>query len=410
MASLTDLGVSIGTLPSGPTRSILDVPGVGLGHSTVVYDDAPPPFGRGVARTGVTVIDLGGDAWESPVPAGVAVLNGAGELTGRSQIDEWGLLETPVFLTSTMQVGRVYDAAARLLMAEQPRIGVDDVIIPVVGECDDSWLNDPRHMHVTDEHIAAALASARTSAGGHGVPDQGAVGAGTGMSCFGWKGGIGNHVGYIFFVGLFGVSAGLAGILIAFRDADPEAEAQIVHTATVPAAPVPVGANFMPALTAFGFVLMIVGLATRTPLYATIGLVVVICAAFVWTLRAWAERATGDDTANADLYHRFIDPLRTPVIAILSIAVVAIGLSRLLLSVSKTNSVIVFGVVAALFFIVATILALRPSSRCSSSSAPSPSSPPESWVRSTASGSSRSIPPPSPVPPPRAQPHFRSPS
>ena len=178
----------------------------------------------------------------------------------------------------------------------------------------------------------------------------------------GWKGGIGNHVGYIFFVGLFGVSAGLAGILIAFRDADPEAEAQIVHTATVPAAPVPVGANFMPALTAFGFVLMIVGLATRTPLYATIGLVVVICAAFVWTLRAWAERATGDDTANADLYHRFIDPLRTPVIAILSIAVVAIGLSRLLLSVSKTNSVIVFGVVAALFFIVATILALRPSS------------------------------------------------
>ena len=191
MASLTDLGVSIGTLPSGPTRSILDVPGVGLGHSTVVYDDAPPPFGRGVARTGVTVIDLGGDAWESPVPAGVAVLNGAGELTGRSQIDEWGLLETPVFLTSTMQVGRVYDAAARLLMAEQPRIGVDDVIIPVVGECDDSWLNDPRHMHVTDEHIAAALASARTSAGGHGVPDQGAVGAGTGMSCFGWKGGIG---------------------------------------------------------------------------------------------------------------------------------------------------------------------------------------------------------------------------
>ena len=178
----------------------------------------------------------------------------------------------------------------------------------------------------------------------------------------GWKGGIGNHVGYIFFVGLFGVSAGLAGILIAFRDADPEAEAQIVHTATVPAAPVPVGANFMPALTAFGFVLMIVGLATRTPLYATIGLVVVICAAFVWTLRAWAERATGDDTANADLYHRFIDPLRTPVIAILSIAVVAIGLSRLLLSVSKTNSVIVFGVVAALFFIVATNLALSPSS------------------------------------------------
>lgn len=191
MATPADLGIRIGSLPSGPTASVVDVPGVGLGHATVVYDDAPPPFGRGIARTGVTVLDLGGDTWASPVPAGVALLNGAGELTARSQIDEWGLLETPVFLTSTMQVGRVYDAACRLLMAEQPRIGVDDVIIPAVGECDDSWLNDPRFMHVTDEHVAAALASARVSAGSGAVPDQGAVGAGTGMSCFNYKGGIG---------------------------------------------------------------------------------------------------------------------------------------------------------------------------------------------------------------------------
>jgi D-aminopeptidase len=188
---VADLGVRIGRLPHGPTNSVLDVPGVGLGHATVVYDDPPPPFGRGVARTGVTVLDLGGDTWTHPVPAGVALLNGAGELTGRSQIDEWGALETPVFLTSTMQVGRVYDVACRLLMAEQPRIGVDDVIIPVVGECDDSWLNDPRHMHVTDEHVAAALAAARASSGSGRAPEQGAVGAGTGMSCYGWKGGIG---------------------------------------------------------------------------------------------------------------------------------------------------------------------------------------------------------------------------
>ena len=191
MTSPADLGVRIGTLPTGPTNSVVDVPGVGLGHSTVVYDDAPPPFGRGVARTGVTVVDLGGDTWERPVVAGVSVLNGAGELTARSQVDEWGLLETPVFLTSTMQVGRVYDAACRLLMAEQPRIGVDDVIIPAVGECDDSWLNDPRYMHVTDEHVAAALLAARASAGSGLAPEQGAVGAGTGMSCFNHKGGIG---------------------------------------------------------------------------------------------------------------------------------------------------------------------------------------------------------------------------
>ena len=191
MATLADLGVRIGSLPTGPTNSILDVPGVGVGHATIAYDEPEPPAGRGIARTGVTVIDPGGDCWASPVPAGVAVLNGAGELTARSQVDEWGVCETPVFLTSTMQVGRVYDAACRLLMAEQPRIGVDDVIIPAVGECDDSWLSDPRVMHVQDEHVAAALAAARASAGSPTRPDEGGVGAGTGMVCFDWKGGIG---------------------------------------------------------------------------------------------------------------------------------------------------------------------------------------------------------------------------
>ncbi|MEI6372735.1 MAG: P1 family peptidase [Actinomycetes bacterium] len=191
MARLTDIGITIGSLPSGSTRSILDVPGAGVGHATIEYDDVAPPQGRGIARTGVTVIDPGGDCWASPVPAGVALINGAGELTARSQIDEWGVCETPVFLTSTMQVGRVYDAACRLLMSEQPAIGIDDVIIPAVGECDDSWLSDPRTMHVQDEHVAEALRAARASVGSRQEPPLGAVGAGTGMVCFGWKGGIG---------------------------------------------------------------------------------------------------------------------------------------------------------------------------------------------------------------------------
>ena len=192
MPRVTDLSIRIGNLPSGPTSSVLDVPGVGLGHATLWYDEDPVPFGRGVARTGVTVLDPGGDIWAAPIPAGVAVLNGAGELTGRSQIEEWGLIETPVFLTSSMQVGRVYDSACRLLMSEQPGIGVDDVIIPVVGECDDSWLSDPRHMHITDIDVSTALGLARSSMGSGVIPQQGAVGAGTGLSCFGWKGGIGS--------------------------------------------------------------------------------------------------------------------------------------------------------------------------------------------------------------------------
>jgi D-aminopeptidase len=189
MVSLADWQVRIGPFSRGPTNSLLDVPGVGVGHATVAYDEPSPPEGRGLARTGVTVIDPGGDAWLAPVPAGVAVLNGAGELTGRTQVDEWGITETPVFLTSTMQVGRVYDAACRLLVAERPEDEI--VLIPVVGECDDSWLNDTRHMHVTDEDVAGALVAARSSMGSSAAPAQGSVGAGTGMCCFGWKGGIG---------------------------------------------------------------------------------------------------------------------------------------------------------------------------------------------------------------------------
>jgi D-aminopeptidase len=191
MTRAADLGIKIGTLPSGRTASIVDVPGVGVGHATVWRDEPAPPAGRGIARTGVTVIDLGGNMFRSPVPAGGAVLNGAGECTGFLAATEWGLVETPVFLTSTMQVGRVYDAACELLMAEDPGIGTDDVIIPVVAECDDSFLSDPRRMHVGADHVKAALDAARAGAGGP-APEEGAVGGGTGMSCLGFKGGIGS--------------------------------------------------------------------------------------------------------------------------------------------------------------------------------------------------------------------------
>ena len=189
MPRASDLGIAIGLLPSGPTGSVLDVPGVGLGHATLWRDEPPPPAGRGIARTGVTVLDPGGDVFAAPVPAGGAVLNGAGECTGLLTAQEWGLAETPVFLTSTMQVGRVYDAACELLIEEQPAIA-DDVIIPIVAECDDSFLNDTRRMQVERGDVRDALAAARASAGGVAAV-EGAVGAGTGMSCLGYKGGIG---------------------------------------------------------------------------------------------------------------------------------------------------------------------------------------------------------------------------
>lgn len=168
MSRPRDDGIVIGALEPGPRNSIADA-GVTVGHVTV-------------ERTGVTAIVPS----SLPLPAGTAVLNGAGELTGSLEIREWGLLETPVYLTSTHAVGRVYDGAVSVAMAADPRVGVDDVVIPVVGECDDSWLSDARIPHVQAGDVARAVADATLDF------EQGAVGAGAGMSCFDWKGGIGS--------------------------------------------------------------------------------------------------------------------------------------------------------------------------------------------------------------------------
>ncbi len=190
MPRARDLGVVIGALEPGPTNSVLDVPGVGLGHATVHRDEPPPPTGRGTARTGVTTLLLAEDAYVRPVPAGGAVLNGAGECTGFITATEGGAAETPVYLTSTMQLGRVYDAACEIALEQHPSVA-DDVVIPVVGECDDSFLNDCRRMQVCGDDVRASWRAALDSRGGTSPPSEGAVGAGTGMSCFDFKGGIG---------------------------------------------------------------------------------------------------------------------------------------------------------------------------------------------------------------------------
>src|SRR5690242_13385262 len=161
-------GIVIGTLEPGPRNSIADV-GVTVGHVTVEH-------------TGVTAVVPP----SLPLPAGPAALNGAGGLTGSLEIREWGRLDTPVYLTATHAVGRVYDGAVSVAMAGDPRVGVDDVVIPVVGECDDSWLSDARVKHVQPDDVAGAVETATADF------EEGAVGAGAGMICFGWKGGIGS--------------------------------------------------------------------------------------------------------------------------------------------------------------------------------------------------------------------------
>ena len=185
---LRELGLLIGPLDAGANDAITDVPGVTVGHVTVWRDEPEPPDGRGIARTGVTVVVPGppGLLFGEPAPAGVAVLNGSGELTGFIQVAEWGQIETPVYLTSTMAVGRVFDGAIATAVSADPRVGVEDVVIPVVGECDDSDLSDPRVVQVEAADVGAALASASS-----GPVAEGCVGAGTGMMSFDWKAGIG---------------------------------------------------------------------------------------------------------------------------------------------------------------------------------------------------------------------------
>ena len=165
-ALLTCQSGSACSRPARPRRCST-CPASGVGHATVWRDEADPPDGRGVARTGVTVLDPGGNCFRRPVPAGGAVLNGAGECTGFLSMQEWGLAETPVFLTSTMHVGRVYDAACEVLAEEEPAIGVEDVIIPLVAECDDSFLSDARRMQVASDGRARRPA-AGAALGGHG--------------------------------------------------------------------------------------------------------------------------------------------------------------------------------------------------------------------------------------------------
>ncbi len=186
-ARARDLGIAIGVLPAGPLNAITDVPGVSVGHCTVSWGGAELPHGSGPARTGVTAIfPHGDDIWHNRVVAGAFAANGVGEVIGISAIREWGLIETPVLLTNSQSAGAVFDATVRWMMDGNPLAGIEDAVMPVVGECDDGFLNDLRGMHVREEHVRAALDGAAA-----GPVAEGGVGAGTGMSCFDFKGGIG---------------------------------------------------------------------------------------------------------------------------------------------------------------------------------------------------------------------------
>ena len=177
-----ELGVRIGHLATGPLNAITDVEGVRVGHASVIRE---PDGSPSAVRTGVTAIfPHDGDPWRDRVYAGAHILNGYGEMIGINQIHEWGLLMSPIVLTSSLAIGTAYDATVRWIAARDPEAGLE--VMPVVSECDDSFLNDLLSFPLAGEDVGEALAAA---SGGPVV--EGSVGAGVGMQCFDFKGGIG---------------------------------------------------------------------------------------------------------------------------------------------------------------------------------------------------------------------------
>jgi D-aminopeptidase len=173
-----DLGIVPGTMEPGTHNAITDVPGVRVGQTTVVQGEN--------VRTGVTaVLPHGGNLFQQKVAGAVFVGNAFGKLAGSTQVEELGTIESPILLTSTLSVGATIDAAVRWTLAQPGNENVRSVNA-LVGETNDGSLNDIRGLHVTREHVAAAIAGAK-----EGPVDEGAVGAGTGTVAFGWKGGIG---------------------------------------------------------------------------------------------------------------------------------------------------------------------------------------------------------------------------
>lgn len=188
-------GLSCGRLPTGEQNAITDVPGVKVGHSTVIQGDH--------IRTGVTaVLPHGGNLFREKVPGAVYVLNGFGKSIGLVQVQELGTIETPILLTSTLNAARVADALIDVMLEENPEICVTTgTVNPIVGECNDMFLNDARGRHVGPAEVRAALEGAQS-----GPVVQGSVGGGTGLTCYGFKGGIGTSSRAL--------AAGTVGVLV----------------------------------------------------------------------------------------------------------------------------------------------------------------------------------------------------
>ncbi|MEW6567785.1 MAG: P1 family peptidase [Chloroflexota bacterium] len=183
-----DFGLVLGQLTPGPNNAITDVAGVRVGHVTLIAGDGALVPGKGPVRTGVTaILPHSGNLFRQRVVAAVHTINGFGKPCGFEQVRELGVLETPIILTNTLNVGVAFDALVSYMIQANPDLGITaDTVGPVVGETNDGYLNDLQGRHVKPEHVFEAIQ--RASAG---PVAEGCVGAGTGTIAFGFKAGIG---------------------------------------------------------------------------------------------------------------------------------------------------------------------------------------------------------------------------
>ncbi|NHJ40937.1 MAG: P1 family peptidase [Asgard group archaeon] len=184
---IRDLGFRIGDLDPGKWNSITDVPGIKVGHCTIIEGEGQLSPGVGPIRTGVTIIiPHEGNIYQDKVRTSSFILNGYGKTTGLIQVNELGQIESYIGLTNTLNVPLVANALIDYHLMDNSEIGIfTNSINVVVGECNDNHLNDIQGRHVKKEHVFQAIKNASIQV------EEGCVGAGTGMICYGYKGGIG---------------------------------------------------------------------------------------------------------------------------------------------------------------------------------------------------------------------------
>jgi hypothetical protein len=190
------------------------------------------------------------------------------------------------------------------------------------------------------------------------LSSDGAVNALLGPLTFGYKGGVGDHVGYAVLMGFSVCTFGMGIATSAFRDADADALASLTGLDTVGLVSETNGPNYWPIVSAFGIALVVIGLATQ-PVTFIIGLVVLIIAALEWTISGWAEQLSGDQEANRRYRSKLLGPIEVPVAVVIGIAAVVFCVSRILLAVSKAGSTWIALGVAAVIFGVAVLLSTR---------------------------------------------------